>query len=91
MPEIDFLRCEGARLRAKGHALQEKAKAQIANGRKISTDCEALEDKEAARDCDLLSSDMNEDAAFKQAEAADILDEAERMDARAADIHKEKR
>ncbi len=91
MPEVDFLDCEGARLHDKGQKLLRQAKAQIAEGQRIVADCERLEDEAAARDCNLLSSDMIEDAAFKQAEAAGVLDEAARMDARAADLRKAKR
>lgn len=90
MPEIDFLGCEGARLHDKGQKLLQQSKLQIAEGQRIVADCERLEDKEAARDCNLLSSDMIEDAAFKQAEAADVLDEAARMKARAADLRRKK-
>ena len=90
LPELDFLTCEGVRLRAKGQALLIQAQAQIASGNKIGADCEALKDGEEARDCNLLSADLFEDATFKRAEATDILDQADRMDARAADMRKAK-
>ncbi|MEQ1889784.1 MAG: hypothetical protein ABL951_11500 [Alphaproteobacteria bacterium] len=90
LPERDFLTCEGGRLRAEGQALLDQAKAQIASGNKIGADCEALKDNEEARDCNLLSSDLFEDATFKRAMAADILDQADRVDARAADMRKAK-
>jgi len=91
MAEIDFYTCEGIRLRSKGQLLLRQARLQISEGQRIVADCERLEDKESARDCNLMSSDMQEDAAFKQAEAADILNQAERMESRAADMHKAKR
>lgn len=91
LSELDFLTCEGARLHDKGQNLLRQAKLQIAQGHRIVADCEQLEDEAAGRDCNLLSSDLIEDAAFKQAEAADILNEAARMDARAADMRRAKR
>lgn len=91
MAEIDFYTCEGIRLRSKGQLLLRQARLQISEGLRIVADCERLEEKEAARDCNLMSSDMQEDAAFKQAEAADILNQAERMESRAADMDKAKR
>jgi hypothetical protein len=91
MPEIDFYTCEGIRLRNKGQMLLRQAKIQISEGQRITADCKRLADKQAARDCNLLSSDMTEDAAFKQAEATELLDQAERMDARAADMDRKRR
>ncbi|MDO9460203.1 MAG: hypothetical protein Q7N95_08840 [Alphaproteobacteria bacterium] len=91
LSKLDFLTCEGARLRDKGQKLLRQANLQIAQGQGIVADCERLEDEAAGRDCNLLSSDLIEDAAFKQAEAADILNEAARMDARAADMRRAKR
>lgn len=88
MPELKFLECEGGRLRNEGHRLARQAKIQITEGQRIVADCQRLDDKEAARDCNLLSSDLIEDAAFKQAESAGLLDEADRMDARANDLRK---
>lgn len=90
MPELKFLECEGGRLRNEGHRLARQAKIQITEGQRIVADCERLEDEAAARDCNLLSSDLIEDAAFKQAESAGLLNEADRMDARAADLRKAK-
>lgn len=91
MPEIDFYTCEGIRLRNKGQILLRQAKIQISEGQRITADCKRLEDKEAARDCDLISSDMLNDAAFKQTEAAGLLDQAERMESRAADMDRRRR
>lgn len=91
MPEIDFYTCEGVRLRNKGQMLLRQAQLKMSEGRRIIEDCKRLNDKEAARDCNLLSSDMLEDATFKQSEAADLLDQAERMEARAADMDRKKR
>jgi len=91
MPEIDFYTCEGIRLRNKGQMLLRQAQLKMSEGRRIIEDCKRLNDKEAARDCNLLSSDMLEDATFKQSEAADLLDQAERMEARAADMDRKKR
>lgn len=90
LPESDFLGCEGARLNAKAQALAGQANAQIATGKQISADCAALSNTQEARDCDLLSSDLIEDAAFKQAEANDLFNEAERMRAREADLRGKK-
>lgn len=91
MPEIDFYTCEGIRLRNKGQILLRQAKIQMSEGQRITADCKRLEDKEAARDCGLMSSDMLSDAAFKQAEAADLLEQADRMESRAADMDRRKR
>lgn len=91
MPEIDFYTCEGIRLRNKGQMLLRQAKIQISEGQRIIADCKRLEDKQAARDCDLISSDMLDDAAFKQAEASDLLEQADRMESRAADMDRRKR
>ena len=91
MPEIDFYTCEGIRLRNKGQMLLRQAKIQISEGQRITADCERLEDKEAVRDCNLLSADMAEDAAFKQSEATGLLDQADRMESRAADMDMKKR
>jgi len=91
MPEIDFYTCEGIRLRNKGQMLLRQAKIQISEGQRIIADCKRLEDKQAARDCDLISSDMLNDAAFKQAEASDLLEQADRMESRAADMDRRMR
>ena len=91
MAEIDFYTCEGMRLRSKGQLLLRQARTQISEGQRIIADCARLEDTSAARDCNLMSSDLQEDAAFKQAEAADLLNQAERMESRAADMDKAKR
>ncbi len=91
MPEIDFYTCEGIRLRNKGQLLLRAAKVQMSEGQRIIADCARIEDKEAARDCNLLSSDMIEDANFKQIEAAELLNEADRMESRAADMDRSKR
>jgi len=90
MPEIDFYTCEGIRLRNKGQMLLRQAKIQISEGQRITADCARLDDKQAARDCNLTSSDLMEDATFKQAEAAELLNEADRMESRAADMDKRK-
>jgi hypothetical protein len=94
LPEIDFYTCEGIRLRNKGQMLLRQATLQISEGQRIVSDCKRLEgqeDKEAARDCNLLTTDTMEDAAFKRAEAADLLNQAERMESRAADMDKRTR
>ena len=91
MPEIDFYTCEGIRLRNKGQMLLRQAKIQISEGQRITADCARLDDKQAARDCNLTSSDLMEDATFKQAEAAELLNEADRMESRAADMDRSKR
>ncbi len=91
MPEVDFYTCEGIRLRNKGQMLLRQAQLKMSEGQRIIADCKRLQDKEAARDCDLLSSDMLEDAAFKQSEADELLDQAERMESRAADMDQKNR
>lgn len=91
LAELDYFTCEGARLRAKGQALEAEARAQISRSGMMSTECPRQQDEEAARDCNLISSDLLEDSLFKRAEAADLLNEAERMEARAADLRKARR
>lgn len=91
LTEIDFYTCEGIRLRNKGHKLLRQADIQMSESQRIVLDCKRLEDqedKEAARDCNLLTTETMEDAAFKRAEAADLLDQAERMESRAAAMGK---
>jgi hypothetical protein len=88
LADLDYFTCEGTRLRAKGQALEAEARAQITRSSMMSTECPRQQDEGAARDCNLISSDLLEDSLFKRAEAADILNEADRMEARAADLRK---
>ncbi|MSP42417.1 MAG: hypothetical protein EXR08_03495 [Alphaproteobacteria bacterium] len=88
LSEIDYYTCEGTRLRTSGMALEAQARAQVTKSKMMGTECGRQQDEAAVRDCSLMSSDLMEDSVFKHAEAADILNQAARMEERAADLGK---
>lgn len=88
LSEIDYYTCEGTRLRTRGMALEAQARAQVTKSKMMGKECGKQQDEAAVRDCSLMSSDLIEDSIFKHAEAADILNQAGRMEERAADLGK---
>ncbi len=90
LSELDYLVCEGGSLRSRSEGLTRTARAQLAEGRKMAADCEQIKEVQEANSCNLISSDLEIDAAFKLEEAADLRDQADRMEARAQDLRKAK-
>lgn len=86
LPLAEYYACESAQLRLGAARLAAEANSQMSQGGSLSNQCDTMEDSTDMGNCDLLSSDIIIDAAFKQAEAADMMQEAARMDARAADL-----
>ncbi len=82
----EYFDCEGKRLLIAGQKLRDEARQQILQSNRIAQQCSEISDNDAAENCYLLSSDLTIDAGFKHAEAVDMLQESERMFARAADI-----
>lgn len=82
----EYFDCEGKRLLIAGHKLRDQARQQILQSNQIAQQCSKVSDNNEAENCYLLSSDLHIDAGFKHAEAVDMLQEAERMFARAADL-----
>lgn len=82
----DYFDCEGKRLHDAGQKLREEARQQLAQSNQLAQQCIEMPDSNEAENCYLLSSDLTIDAGFKHAEAVDMLQEAERMFARAADL-----
>lgn len=82
----DYFDCEGKRLLILGQKLRDEARQQLLQSDQMTQQCSKISDNNEAENCYLLSSDMTIDAGFKHAEAVDMLQEAERMFARAADL-----
>lgn len=85
----DYFECEGKRLHDAGQKLRKEARQQLAQSNQLADQCLKITENNEAENCHLLSSDLTIDAGFKHAEAIDMLQEAERMFARAADLRDE--
>lgn len=84
MPKAKFYSCESTRLRYQGEELAAEASQQMAQGQNMQKDCVKFEDPAALRDCDLGASDIITDAAFKQMQSVEMMEESGRMAERAA-------
>lgn len=87
-PSLEYYECESRRLEAEALSLDAQARAQLSQGGVLGKECNALEDSVQIGNCNMLSSDIITDARFKRAEAIELMEEAGRMSARAADLRK---
>lgn len=87
LPPAGYYLCESVRLRAQAGLLIDQIAAQQAAAEKMRSGCANLTDS-AAGNCNMLSEDYALDARFKQLRAREMLDQADSLAARAADMEK---
>jgi len=88
LPPAGYYRCESAHLHTQARLLIDEIAAQQATAGKMRSSCATLTDSVEAGNCNLLSEDYALDARFKQLRAREMLDQADSLAARAADMEK---